>query len=411
MAYAILQYPITGQEITGERGKGEFQPQSLLDASWDQRPDAGRPGARARTLLRDPTGSPRYRSSGWENAGRKRPPGSTGRSVTGSAQGGPGSRCVGTDGPGGYPGWCHARRVEVPSDVVLQTDGLTKFYGRQRGIEDLSLAVHSGEIIGFLGPNGAGKTTTIRMLLGLIRPTRGQARLLGLDMRRRGVEIRAQAGYLPGDLALYERMRGEDLLGFLAAMRGGVPSGAYRGLAERFDLDLRRRVGDLSKGNRQKLGVVQAFMHSPRLLILDEPTSGLDPLVQLEFQRLVHEVADAGSAVFLSSHVLSEVDLMADRVAIVNDGRLVLVDDVDGLREHAPRRVELDFPVRPPDELADAPHVRSVQVRGRTAVCQVTGPVGGLLKIAVDHGVADVHSHDPTLEDAFLGYVTGGEQR
>lgn len=289
---------------------------------------------------------------------------------------------------------------------MLRTEGLTKFYGEQRGVEDVTLGVCGGEVFGFLGPNGAGKTTTIRMLLGLIGPTRGRAEILGLDVRRHGVHIRALLGYLPGSLTLYERMRGEDLLAFFARMRGGVPASAYRGLAERFDLDLGRRVGELSRGNRQKLGVVQAFMHSPRLLVLDEPTSGLDPLVQLEFQHLVRQVADAGASVFLSSHVLSEVDRLADRVGILHAGRLLVVDDVDGLRERATRRVELDFPVAPPDELARAAHVQSVQLRGRTAVCRVAGPIGDLLKVAVDHGVVDVHSHDPALEDAFFGYLS-----
>ncbi len=301
--------------------------------------------------------------------------------------------------------------MSTPLSAVVVTHGLTKFYGRQRGIEGLDLTVQRGEVFGFLGPNGAGKTTTIRLLLGLIRPTAGKAEVLGHDVVSDGMRLRARVGYLPGDLALYDRMRGEDLLRFLARMRGSVPASRYRDLAARLDLDLGRRVHDLSKGNRQKLGVVQAFMHDPALLVLDEPTSGLDPLVQLEFQRLVREVVDAGSTVFLSSHVLSEVDQMADRVAIVDSGRLVVVDDVDGLRERATRRVELDFPVVPPPQLGDAPHVQSVDVRGRTAVCRVSGPAGGLLKVAVDHGVVDVHSHDPDLEDAFLGYVEAGDRR
>jgi ABC-2 type transport system ATP-binding protein len=294
---------------------------------------------------------------------------------------------------------------------VVVTHGLTKFYGRQRGIEGLDLTVLRGEVFGFLGPNGAGKTTTIRLLLGLIRPTAGRAEVLGHDVDADGMRLRARVGYLPGDLALYDRMRGEDLMRFLARMRGGVPAARYRDLAARLDLDLGRRVHDLSKGNRQKLGVVQAFMHDPALLVLDEPTSGLDPLVQLEFQRMVREAVAAGSTAFLSSHVLSEVDLMADRVGIVDSGRLVVVDDVDDLRERATRRVELDFPVAPPPELGDAPHVQSMDIRGRTAVCRVSGPAGGLLKVAVDHGVVDVHSHDPDLEDAFLGYLGAGDQR
>jgi ABC-2 type transport system ATP-binding protein len=297
--------------------------------------------------------------------------------------------------------------MDTHSDVALSTRGLTKLYGRQAGILDLDLDVQRGEVFGFLGPNGAGKSTTLRLLLGLLRPTRGDAQVLGLDVRRQGLEIRAQVGYLPGDLALYERMRGEDLLAFLARMRGGVEPRVVQELAERLDVDLHRRVAELSKGNRQKLGVVQAFMHRPRLYVLDEPTGGLDPLVQLEFQRLIREVVDAGATVFLSSHILSEVDQMADRVAIVAASRLLLIDSVDGLRERAPRRVELDFPAAPPAELATAPNVRSVETRGSTAVCLVAGPIGGLLKLAVDHGVLDVHSHDPDLEQAFLASVGG----
>lgn len=293
-------------------------------------------------------------------------------------------------------------------EVALRVDGLTKFYGARRGVEGLTLSVEAGEVYGFLGPNGAGKTTTIRLLLGLIHPSAGSGRVLGLDLRRDGVRIRADVGYLPGDLALYERMRGSELLAFLARMRGGVTEQHYHDLSERLDLDLTRRVRDLSKGNRQKVGLVQAFMHRPSLLVLDEPTSGLDPLVQQEFQGMVRESVEAGATVFLSSHVLSEVEQLADRVAIVDAGRLLLIAEVDELRERAARRVELDFPVAPPPGLGDAPHVRVVEVRGRTAVCMVAGPVGELLKYAVDHGVVDVHTHDPDLEDAFLGYVRPG---
>jgi ABC-2 type transport system ATP-binding protein len=172
-------------------------------------------------------------------------------------------------------------------------------------------------------------------------------------------------------------------------------------------VDLARRIKDLSRGNRQKIGVIQAFMHAPRLLVLDEPTSGLDPLVQQEFQRLVRETVEAGSTVFLSSHVLTEVELMADRVGIVVGGRLIVVDSVDMLRERTARRVELDFPAEPPD-LSSAPGVQRFEVRGGTASCWVTGEAGPLLKVAVDHGLLDVHTHDPDLEDAFLDFVSGG---
>lgn len=291
---------------------------------------------------------------------------------------------------------------------ALRMRGLTKYYGDQCGVEDLHLEVRSGEVFGFLGPNGAGKTTTIRMLLGLIYPTRGEAWILGTELASDAIGIRARVGYLPGDLALYDRMLGEELLAFLARMRGGIEPARYRSLAERLELDLSRRISDLSRGNRQKIGVVQSFMHRPRLLILDEPTSGLDPLVQLEFRRLVREAAADGATVFLSSHVLTEVEQMADRVGIVNQGRLVMVDTVDGLRERATKRVELDFPARPPTVLASAPGVRAVEIHGDTAVCTVAGPVGALLAMAVGHGVLDVHTHDPDLEDAFLSYVSEG---
>jgi ABC-2 type transport system ATP-binding protein len=294
-------------------------------------------------------------------------------------------------------------------DTALRLQGLTKFYGSQRGIEDLTLDVKPGEVFGFLGPNGAGKTTTIRMLLGLLHPTRGRGEVLGMDIVEDSVRLRAELGYLPGDLALYDRMHGRELLEFLGRMRGGVPGRRYERLAERLQLDLDRRIKDLSRGNRQKIGVIQAFMHEPRMLVLDEPTSGLDPLVQLEFQRLVRETVETGATVFLSSHVLAEVEEMADRVGIVVQGRLVVVDSVDMLRERAARRIELDFPAAPPD-LSGAPGVQRFEVRGPTASCWVAGPIGPLLKVAVDHGLVDVHTHDPDLEDAFLGYVSGGEQ-
>jgi ABC-2 type transport system ATP-binding protein len=295
--------------------------------------------------------------------------------------------------------------------MALRLQGLTKYYGSQRGVEDLTLDVKSGEVFGFLGPNGAGKTTTLRMVLGLLHPTRGTGQVLGLDIMDDSMRLRAQVGYLPGDLALYDRMHGRQLLGFLANMRGGVPAPTYEAMAERFQVDLDRRIKDLSRGNRQKLGVIQAFMHAPRLLVLDEPTSGLDPLVQQEFQHLVRETVESGATVFLSSHVLAEVEQMADRVGIVVQGRLAVVDSVDLLRERAARRVELDFPAAPPAELAGVAGVSRMEVRGATASCWVTGPVGPLLKIAVDYGLIDVHTHDPDLEDAFLGYVTGGDQR
>ena len=291
---------------------------------------------------------------------------------------------------------------------MLRVEGLQASYGAAQALFDVSLQAGEGEFVTLMGRNGMGKTTTIRMLLGLIRPTRGEATVLGEPLRFGRIGRRAEIGYLPGDLALYDRMTGEQVLAHLASLRGGVRPERYRALAERLGLDLSRRTRDLSRGNRQKIGVVQAFMHWPRLLVLDEPTSGLDPLVQQEFQALVREAVDFGATVFLSSHVLAEVEQLADRVAIVDDGRLLVVDTVDGLRERATKRVELDFAGTPPAALAQAPGVRSMEVHGPTAVCAVAGPVGAMLPTAVAHGVLDVHTHDPDLEDAFLGYVAGG---
>jgi len=200
----------------------------------------------------------------------------------------------------------------VSDQPAVFTEGLTKYYGRQPGIIDLDLEIPPGEVFGFLGPNGAGKTTTIRLLLDLIGPTRGSASLLGVAVRRNAAEARERVGYLPGELVLYEDLTGRATLEFLASLRTGSDLGYGQKLADRFGLDLDRRVGDLSKGNKQKLGVVQAFLHHPELLILDEPSSGLDPLVQREFHGLVREVAAQGGTVFFSSHVLAEVERLAD---------------------------------------------------------------------------------------------------
>src|ERR671919_788551 len=206
-------------------------------------------------------------------------------------------------------------------DLVIETEALTKYYGKHLGIEDLTFSVRAGEVFGFLGPNGAGKTTTIRTLLDLIRPTRGRASIFGLDSHQEGIEIRRRIGYVPGELALYDRMDGADLLEFLGNLRGGVDPSRIRGLADRVGAELNRKIRTLSHGNKQKLGLIQAFMHDPGLVVLDEPTQGLDPLVQNEVHRMIREVRAQGRTVFLSSHDLSEVEGLCDRVGIIrNDG-------------------------------------------------------------------------------------------
>jgi len=267
------------------------------------------------------------------------------------------------------------------------------------------LTVRPGEVFGYLGPNGAGKTTTIRLLLDLIRPTAGHVRVLGCDPRADGVALRRRIGYLPGDFVVDGRQPARELLTYLGNLRGGVPRARIEDLAARLDLDLGARIRSLSRGNRQKVGLVQAFMHAPALLILDEPTSGLDPLVQHEFLALVREARAAGQTVFMSSHVLSEVQQAADRVGIVRDGRLVAVEGVEALRERAVRRVEIHFDApAPAAAFADLPSVRDVRVDGTVLRCRLDGRADALVKEAGRFTVLSLLAEEPDLEEVFFAY-------
>ena len=232
---------------------------------------------------------------------------------------------------------------------AIETRGLTKYYGDTAGIVDLDLMVEAGEVYGFIGPNGAGKTTTIRLLLNLLQPTKGSGTIFGMDAVADSVAIRHRVGYLPGDLALYPSMTGREFLLYFSRLRGVDTAAATTRLAERFELDLDRRIKEYSKGNRQKVGLVNAFMHEPELLILDEPTGGLDPLMQQEFAALLGEVRAEGRTVFLSSHYLPEVERIADRVGIVRQGHLIAVDTLDGFRTRVQSNLSIEFasPVDP----------------------------------------------------------------
>jgi ABC-2 type transport system ATP-binding protein len=289
---------------------------------------------------------------------------------------------------------------------AIRTRGLTKVYrGGPTAVRELDLAVRVGEIFGFLGPNGAGKTTTIRILLDLLRPTSGEAEVLGFDARRAGVEARRRIGYLPGDLALYPKLTAHETLTYLGALRGGVPERAITALSERLGLDLDRPVGMLSHGNRQKVGLVQAFMHEPELLVLDEPTGGLDPLLQQEFHRLVEEAAATGRTVFLSSHVLSEVERVADRVGIIRGGSLVALEEIAALKQRATRRLDVEL-ARPVDAAAFArlPNVREAEAERALLHLVVEGPVDAVVKALAEHEVVSITSHEPDLEEVFLEY-------
>jgi len=290
--------------------------------------------------------------------------------------------------------------------AAILTEGLTKHYGDIQALMDLDLEVRVGEVFGFLGPNGAGKTTMIRTILDEIRPTAGRASILGMDTHEQAVEIRRHIGYLPGDLALYPNLTGRDTLTFFANLRGGVDWSYVDELAGRLSSDLSRKVGNLSSGNRQKVGLIQAFMNRPELLVMDEPSSGLDPLMQRELQAMMREVVAEGRTVFLSSHSLSEVQRVADRVGIIRSGQLVAVESLDALRSKAIRRVELEFGSPVEASVFEAiPGVRAVRVEDDRAVLSFDGTMGVLLKtVAERYDVVDISTQEADLEEIFLTY-------
>jgi ABC-2 type transport system ATP-binding protein len=294
----------------------------------------------------------------------------------------------------------------MTSTTAICTRGLSKDYGSGHGLFDLDLEIERGEVFGFLGPNGAGKSTAMRLLLDLITPTSGSATLLGLDSHDQSLEIRRRVGFLPGDFALYPKLSGAEVLDYLAELRGGVDGRVRDQLAERFDAQLDRPVRELSTGNRQKLGLIQAFMHEPELLILDEPIAGLDPLVQQSFHALLGEVVSQGRTVFLSSHTLSEVERVAHRVAILRRGRLVVVDSLENLRAIAVRRLEIEFTGKVPEveELRALPGVREVNRHGAHLVVAFEGSADALVKAVARYEVRSIRSQDDDLEEIFLGY-------
>jgi ABC-2 type transport system ATP-binding protein len=310
----------------------------------------------------------------------------------------------------------------VTSAILLER--MTKSYGRHRGVTDLELEVEPGCVFGFLGPNGAGKTTTIRVLLDLIRATSGRALVFGLDSRRESMVIRRRCGYLPGELSLYGRLTGDQTLRYFANLRGGVDGASIRLLCEQLDFDRAKKVADLSTGNRRKLGLIQALMHRPELLILDEPTAGLDPLVQHEFYHLVEVAREAGQTVFLSSHNLPEVQRVCDRVAFIREGELVAVEDVAALTGRAVRELEVTFAAPVPAAAFEGidgvtgvtanraglgPGVGPSAVPGtgpgaHTLCLTVSGSLDATVKMLARYEVLTVTSREPDLEDVFLTF-------
>ena len=290
---------------------------------------------------------------------------------------------------------------------MIATEGLTKEYGGARGIREVSLTVDEGEIFGFLGPNGAGKTTTIRLLMGLLRPTAGRAAIGGLDCWAQATAVKRLVGYLPGEFAFDPGLTVAQILTYLVNLRGGVDEAHRRRLVELLELDLGKRFREYSRGNKQKVGLVQAFMHRPRLLVLDEPTGGLDPLNQQTFYDLVAEAHAGGATVFLSSHILPEVEHICQRVGIIREGRLVTVDEVAALKDLKQHVVEITFPApASPAWFAALPGVREATPAAAVHTIRLTvgGDLRDILQVAAAHDATNLVAHEPSLEEIFLRF-------
>jgi len=287
--------------------------------------------------------------------------------------------------------------------AVIETEKLTKSYGPHRGIVDVDLQVMEGEAFGFLGPNGAGKTTTIRTLLDHLRPSSGRATIFGIDTTEDPVAIHRRIGYLPGEFVLYDKLTGGDTIDYFANLRGNVDRAYQARLIERLDVDPKRKFKEYSKGNKQKIGLVVALQHRPDLLMLDEPTSGLDPLIQQEFFSVIREAKDEGRTIFMSSHILGEVERTCDRVAIIREGRLTRIDRVDALRDMAHHQVELRFAgTAPLAEFEGLAGVSDLVSDDHTLRMRVSGPITPVVKAAARHELVDFVSREPTLEEIFL---------
>ena len=292
---------------------------------------------------------------------------------------------------------------------AIRLERLNKNYGKQRGVVDLDLEVQAGEVFGYLGPNGAGKTTTIRLLLDLIRPSSGRGFVFGMDCQVEPIAVHRRIGYVPGELALYPRLTGEQTVKHFAAVRGGVDLAWVKQLCEQLDFDLTRPAQTYSSGNKRKLGLIVALMGRPDLLLLDEASAGLDPLIQQAFYRILRELREVGTTVFLSSHNLPEVERVCDRVAIIREGKLVAVQEISSLKAKALRRIEIVFDNHVPvAEFESLTGVRDVAVTDRRLTFTVQGSLDSIFKAAARHTVQNVISYEPSLEEVFLSFY-GGE--
>lgn len=299
---------------------------------------------------------------------------------------------------------------------VIEIQRLRKFYrGRHRGIDGVDLEVHQGEVFGFLGPNGAGKTTAIRILLDLIRADSGAARVFGLDVRKNSREIRRRTGYLPGELGFYDSVPAREMVDYVAALCGSMHHGIVKELTERLQIDLSRRIREYSKGNKQKLGILLAFLFDPELVILDEPTSGLDPLLQNQLYEFMVQQSHKGRTVFMSSHVLSEVERVCDRVGVIREGRIVAVERIGALKAKMGQILTVDFdPQLDPDDLRmddfKIPGVSNMQLTGRTLSLHVTGNHDAVLKALSRYKITKLLAQQYSLDNLFLEYYQKGDE-
>jgi ABC-2 type transport system ATP-binding protein len=293
------------------------------------------------------------------------------------------------------------------TSTAIRTDGLTKIYGATTALRDLDLEVHTGEVLGYLGPNGAGKTTTLRLLLGLIRATSGRAEIFGVDCQANPVEAHRRVAYVPGDASLWPSLTGAETLHLLGRLHGSVDTAHRDELVERFDLDASKKVRSYSKGNRQKVVLIAALMTRAELLLLDEPTSGLDPLMEQIFRQCVEEAKARGQTVLLSSHILSEVEALCDRVAILREGSLIEVGTLADMRHLSALTVEVEFDGPPPD-VSKVAGVTAVHTDGNRLRAQVAGPMDPLLRKLAGAHVVHLVSREPSLEELFLSHYGGG---
>lgn len=286
--------------------------------------------------------------------------------------------------------------------AIIKTEGLTKFYGKDRGIEKLDLRVSEGEVFGFIGPNGAGKSTTIRTILGFIKPTSGNAEVLGQSVSGNLTQVKKKIGYLPSEVVYYDDMTAGQLLRYSAKYYDGDFSERIKSLSDYFELDLKRKIEDLSYGNRKKVGIVQALLHGPKLLILDEPTGGLDPLMQNKFFELLEAERDKGTTIFFSSHVLSEVQRLCDRVGIIKDGSMIKVEALTDMQKVQYKKVKATFASRPAHEMFADKQIESLEIKNHTMTCLYSGHIKPLMATLVKMDLKNIWVEDPNLEEIFM---------